>query len=57
MMKLEVFSSKTSPIYIDDETKPSEELRLKYRYLDIRRRPVLENLRLRHKRLNLFVSI
>ena len=29
--------------------KASEELRLKYRYLDIRRRSVLENLRLRHK--------
>ena len=41
--------AKTSPIYIDDEQKASEELRLKYRYLDIRRRPVLENLRLRHK--------
>ena len=48
--EVEVFSkAKTSPIYIDDEQKPSEELRLKYRYLDIRRRPVLENLRLRHK--------
>ncbi len=48
--EVEVFSqAKTSPIYIDDEQKASEELRLKYRYLDIRRRPVLENLRLRHK--------
>lgn len=48
--EVEVFSkAKTSPIYIDDEQKPSEELRLKYRYLDIRRRSVLENLRLRHK--------
>ena len=41
--------SKTPPIYIEDDKVASDELRMKYRYLDMRRKPVLENLRLRHK--------
>ena len=41
--------AKTPPIYIEDDKVASDELRMKYRYLDIRRKPVLENLRLRHK--------
>ena len=41
--------AKTPPIYIEDDKVTSDELRMKYRYLDMRRKPVLENLRLRHK--------
>lgn len=41
--------AKTPPIYIEDNKVASDELRMKYRYLDMRRKPVLENLRLRHK--------
>lgn len=41
--------AKTPPIYIEDDKVASDELRMKYRYLDMRRKPVLENLRLRHK--------
>ena len=41
--------AKTPPIYIEDDKVASVELRMKYRYLDMRRKPVLENLRLRHK--------
>jgi aspartyl-tRNA synthetase len=36
--------SLTPPFTIEDETDGGEELRMKYRYLDIRRRPVKENL-------------
>ncbi len=41
--------SKTPPFTIEDETDGGEELRMKYRYLDIRRKPIKENLMLRAK--------
>ena len=41
--------SKTPPFTIEDETDGGDELRMKYRYLDIRRTPVKENLMLRAK--------
>ena len=49
--ELEILSSsKTPPISINEEEEEAhEELRLKYRYLDIRRGPVARNLELRHK--------
>lgn len=37
------------PFSIEDETDGGEELRMKYRYLDIRRNPVKEKLMFRHK--------
>jgi len=40
-------ASKTPPFTIEDETDGGEDLRMKYRYLDIRRNPVKENLILR----------
>ena len=42
-------SSLTPPFTIEDETDGGEDLRMKYRYLDIRRNPVRENLIFRHK--------
>ena len=39
----------TPPIYIEEDTKESEALRLKYRYLDLRRPSMQEMLRFRHK--------
>ena len=36
--------AQTPPFEIVDDTKTGEELRLKYRYLDLRRRPLLNNL-------------
>ncbi len=41
--------SKTPPFTIEDETDGGEDLRMKYRYLDLRRNPVKENLALRHR--------
>jgi aspartyl-tRNA synthetase len=41
--------SKLPPFTIDDDTDGGEELRMKYRYLDLRRNPVRESLQLRHK--------
>ena len=41
--------SNVLPFTITDEVKASEELRLKYRYLDIRRRPIAQNLEIRHR--------
>ncbi len=42
-------ASLTPPFTIEDETDGGEELRMKYRYLDIRRNPVKDNLIFRHK--------
>ncbi|MCF6166982.1 aspartate--tRNA ligase [Lutibacter sp.] len=39
----------TPPFTIEDETDGGDELRMKYRYLDIRRNPVKNNLIFRHK--------
>ncbi|WP_259065636.1 aspartate--tRNA ligase [Mucilaginibacter sp. X4EP1] len=41
--------SKIPPFMIEDETDGGEELRAKYRYLDLRRNPIRNNLMLRHK--------
>jgi aspartyl-tRNA synthetase len=41
--------SKTPPFTIEDNTDGGEELRMQYRYLDIRRNPVKNNLIFRHK--------
>ena len=39
----------TPPFTIEDETDGGEDIRMKYRYLDIRRNPVKNNLLFRHK--------
>lgn len=41
--------SKVPPFTIEDNTDGGEELRMQYRYLDLRRNPVQEKLRLRNK--------
>ena len=41
--------SEPTPFVIDDDTEASEEMRLKYRYLDLRRPSLNRNLMLRHK--------
>ena len=41
--------SELPPFTIEDETDGGDELRMKYRYLDLRRNPVRKNLELRHK--------
>lgn len=47
-------ASELPPFTIIDDTDGSEELRLKYRYLDIRRTPVKDKLIFRHKVAQLF---
>ncbi len=42
-------ASKVPPFTIEDETDGGDELRMQYRYLDIRRNPVLQKLMLRNK--------
>ncbi|CAN5397298.1 aspartate--tRNA ligase [soil metagenome] len=42
-------ASKVPPFIIEDETDGGEDLRMKYRYLDLRRGAVRRNLELRHK--------
>ena len=42
-------ASLTPPFTIEDQTDGGEELKMKYRYLDLRRKPVQEKLKLRHK--------
>ena len=44
--------SETPPIYIDDKADENELVRLKYRYLDLRRPSMQEKLRLRSKVVN-----
>ena len=41
--------SKTPPFTIEDQSDGGDELRMKYRYLDLRRNPVRKNIELRHK--------
>ena len=48
--KLDILNeSEVPPFTIEDDTDGGDELRMKYRYLDIRRNPVRENLIFRHK--------
>src|SRR5690554_894843 len=48
--RIEVLNvSKTPPFTIEDETDGGEELRMQYRYLDLRRNTVQQKLILRHK--------
>ena len=42
-------AAKTPPFTIENDTDGGEELRMKYRYLDLRREPVKNNIMLRHK--------
>ncbi len=47
---LEIYSeAETPPIYIKDDDNVDDNLRLKYRYLDIRKQKMQENLAFRHK--------
>ncbi len=41
--------SQTTPFEIVDSCKTNEELRLKHRYLDLRRKPLQDNLKMRHE--------
>jgi aspartyl-tRNA synthetase len=41
--------SKTPPFTIEDNSDGGDDLRMKYRYLDLRRNPVRQNLELRHR--------
>ncbi len=48
--KLDVLNeSKTPPFTIEDNTDGGDELRMKYRYLDLRRNTVKRNMELRHR--------
>jgi aspartyl-tRNA synthetase len=48
--EFEVFNRAKTPMFpIEDTVDVNEELRLKYRYLDLRRRPMLQNMIVRHK--------
>ncbi|MCH1433862.1 MAG: aspartate--tRNA ligase [Flavobacteriaceae bacterium] len=42
-------TAKTPPFTIEDQTDGGEELRMQYRYLDLRRAPVKDNLLFRHQ--------
>lgn len=41
--------SKTPPFTIEEDTDGGDELRMKYRYLDLRRKPLQQNIILRHR--------
>ncbi len=48
--KFEILAkSKVPPFVVEDDVKASEELRLRYRYLDLRRAPMQQNIIFRHK--------
>jgi len=48
--KIEILNpAKVPPFIIEEETDGGDELRMKYRYLDLRRSPVRKSLELRHK--------
>ena len=50
IISLEILNiSKLPPFLIEDETDGGDDIRMKYRYLDLRRNPVRNNLMLRHK--------
>jgi len=50
VVDFELFNrAKTPPFPIEDEVAVAEELRLKHRYLDLRRTPMLKNLKVRHQ--------
>lgn len=50
LQKLEILNkSKLPPFTIEDDTDGGEELRMRYRYIDLRRNPVRKNLELRHR--------
>ncbi len=50
VQEIRVLNEAKTPVFpIEDEIDTSEEIRLKYRYLDLRRPKMLENMRLRHK--------
>ena len=42
-------AAKTPPFTIEDQSDGGDDLRMKYRYLDLRRNPVRHNLELRHR--------
>ncbi|MGB0402807.1 MAG: aspartate--tRNA ligase [Salibacteraceae bacterium] len=42
-------AANTPPFTIEDDTDGGEELRMRYRYLDLRRNPLKDNIMLRHK--------
>ena len=46
--ELEILNPAATPPFMMDEERLSEEVRLKYRYLDLRREPMQKALRLRH---------
>jgi len=47
--RLEILNPSETPPFQIDDTQISEDLRLQYRYLDLRRPPMAKNLQLRHK--------
>ena len=50
VQEIRVLNEARTPVFpIEDDIDTSEEIRLKYRYLDLRRPKMLENMRLRHK--------
>lgn len=50
VLNLEILNAaKLPPFTIEDETDGGDDIRMKFRYLDLRRNPVRENLILRHK--------